>query len=294
MRDGKRHLIQTAAFFAQNPFVGNFFKGKIYQGAGKQVCVPGLNCYSCPAAAGACPIGSLQSALGGRTPGFPYYVVGLLLLFGTLFGRLICGFLCPFGFLQDLLYKIRSRKPKLPDRVDRPLRYGKYVTLAAVILLPLLLRDPFGLGTPAFCKYLCPVGTLEGGVPLVLGNAGLRGAVGWLFSWKLTVLLAVLAASVLLYRPFCKYLCPLGGLYGLMNRFSLYRLSVDETKCTHCGACARACKMGVNVPENPNSAECIRCGVCRDSCSAHAICGEIRARRDAGTERPKGRGASRL
>lgn len=272
MRDGKRHLIQTAALFAQNPFVGNFFAGKIYQGAGKQVCVPGLNCYSCPAAAGACPIGSLQAVLGGRERDLSYYVVGLLLLFGTLFGRLICGFLCPFGFLQDLLYKIRSRKPKLPDRVDRPLRYGKYVTLAAVILLPLLLRDPFGLGTPAFCKYLCPAGTLEGGVPLVLGNAGLRGAIGWLFSWKMVVLLVVLLASVFLYRPFCKYLCPLGGFYGLMNRFSLYQMSVDETKCTRCGACARVCKMGVKVYENPNSAECIRCGVCSDTCPANAIC----------------------
>ena len=135
MRQGKRHLIQALAAIAHNPHLGNFFTGRIYQGPTKGVCVPGLNCYSCPGAAGACPIGSLQAVVGGRGRGVPYYVTGSVLLFGALFGRLICGFLCPFGFVQDLLHKILSPKPSVPRRLDWALRRGKYASLAAVLLL---------------------------------------------------------------------------------------------------------------------------------------------------------------
>lgn len=271
MRQGKRHLIQALAAIAHNPHLGNFFTGRIYQGPTKGVCVPGLNCYSCPGAAGACPIGSLQAVIGGRGRGVPYYVTGSVLLFGALFGRLICGFLCPFGFVQDLLHKIPSPKPSVPRRLDWALRRGKYASLAAVLLLPAVLTDAFGIGDPFFCKYVCPAGTLEGGVPLLLANEALRAAAGFLFSWKMGILALVLAGSALLYRPFCKYLCPLGAVYGLLNRFSVYRMGVDPSACIHCGKCHRACKMGVDVTGDINSAECIRCGACKEACPAGAI-----------------------
>lgn len=271
MKQWKRHLIQAISTLLHNPYLPNFFKGTIYQGATKHLCVPGLNCYSCPGAAGACPIGSLQAVIGGYGRNIPYYVMGVILLFGVLLGRLICGFLCPFGLIQELLHKIPSPKPKLPRRLDKTLRWGKYAALAAVVLLPALLTDAFGLGTPYFCKYLCPVGTLEGGIPLAIANESIRGALGFLFSWKMGILVVILAASVLLYRPFCKYLCPLGAIYGLLNRFSVYQMEVDENACIHCGKCESACQMGVDVTSNINSAECIRCGACKAACPTHAI-----------------------
>lgn len=271
MKQGIRHLIQALAALVHNPYLGNFFVGRIHQGPSKRLCVPGLNCYSCPGAAGACPIGSLQAVIGGRTRSVSYYVTGTVLLFGVLFGRLICGFLCPFGFVQDLLHKIPSPKPSPPRRLDRGLRWGKYVSLVAVLLLPALLKDSFGIGDPFFCKYVCPAGTLEGGLPLLATNAALRAAAGFLFSWKLVLLVLVIAGSVLVYRPFCKYLCPLGAIYGLLNRFSVYQMGVNESACIHCGRCEKACKMGVDVTGNINSAECIRCGACKAACPTGAI-----------------------
>ncbi|MGI6336824.1 MAG: 4Fe-4S binding protein [Eubacteriales bacterium] len=271
MKERKRHLIQAASSLLHNPHLSNFLTGKIHQGATKHICVPGLNCYSCPGAAGACPIGSLQAVMGGRTKNISYYVLGTVLLFGVLFGRLICGFVCPFGFVQDLLHKIPSPKPGLPKRLDKTMRWGKYIALAAVLILPAILTDAYGIGAPYFCKYVCPAGTLEGGVPLAIASEAVRGALGFLFSWKMAVLLAVIAGSVLLYRPFCKYLCPLGAIYGLLNRFSAYRMKVDDNACVHCGKCEQACKMGVKVTQNINSAECIRCGLCKDVCPKHAI-----------------------
>lgn len=273
MQEKRRTLIQALAALLTNGHLAGFFTGRIWQGGSKRICVPGLNCYSCPGALGACPIGSLQAVLNGGKRGLPYYVVGTLLLFGTVFGRLICGFLCPFGLVQDLLYKIKTRKAAVPRRLDRPLRRTKYAVLAVlVILLPLLARDPYGMGLPWFCKYVCPAGTLEGGIPLLLANESLRAMAGALFSWKMAILATVIVGSVLLYRPFCKYLCPLGAIYGLFNRFSFYRMEVDQAKCTRCGACERACKMNVEVTKNINSAECIRCGACKAACPHGAIC----------------------
>lgn len=272
MKQKKRHLIQLIATVLTNGHLSGFVQGTIWQGRSKSICVPGLNCYSCPGALGACPIGALQASLNGNKPGFPYYVVGFLILFGTLFGRLICGFLCPFGFLQDLLYKIKGKKLQIPERVDGILRYLKYVILIVfVILLPAVVHDAFGIGDPWFCKYICPAGTLEGGIPLLIHNESLRNMIGILFSWKFFLLTLFLLSSVFIYRPFCKYICPLGAIYGLFNRIGFYKMNVDEAKCIHCGACERRCKMNVKVLKNINSAECIRCGECKENCPVNAI-----------------------
>lgn len=266
-----RGWIQAAAFLLTNIHLPNFFKGQIYRGTGKIVCVPGLNCYSCPGAAGACPIGAFQAVVGSSKFRFSYYITGILILLGVLLGRFICGFLCPFGWFQELLHKIPT--PKLSTRRLKPLRYLKYaVLLVMVVLLPTLITNDLGMGNPFFCKYLCPQGVLEGAIPLALVNSGIRAALGKLFTWKLGILIAVAVLSVLFYRPFCKWLCPLGAFYALFNRVSLLQMQVDKNKCVSCGKCARACKMDVDVTKNPNHTECIRCGMCVRACPTGAIC----------------------
>ena len=265
-----RGPIQAGAALLTNLHLPNFLKGGIYQGGGKAVCVPGLNCYSCPAASGACPIGSFQAVVGSSKFSFSYYITGFLILLGVLLGRFICGFLCPFGWLQELLHKIPTRK--LSTKRLKPLTYIKYaVLLFMVALLPVLVTTDVGMGDPLFCKYLCPQGVLEGAIPLSAVNSGIRAALGTLFSWKLGILIAVIVLSVLFYRPFCKWLCPLGAFYALLNRVSLFGMKVDQHKCISCGKCARACKMDVDVTKTPDHAECIRCGMCVRACPTHAV-----------------------
>ena len=265
-----RGFIQAAATLVTNIHLPNFSKGSIYQGAGKTVCVPGLNCYSCPAASGACPIGSFQAVVGSSKFNFSYYVTGTLILLGVLLGRFVCGFLCPFGWLQELLHKIPGKK--FSTKKLKPLTYIKYVVLLfAVVLLPVLVVNDVGMGDPFFCKYICPQGVLEGAIPLAIANAGIRSALGKLFTWKLAVLIAVVVLSVLFYRPFCKWICPLGAFYALMNRVSLLGIQVDACKCVSCGKCSRVCQMDVDVVRAPNHAECIRCGKCIGACPVDAI-----------------------
>ena len=240
-------------------------------GKAKTVCVPGLNCYSCPAATGACPIGAIQSVIGSSKFKFSYYVTGTLILLGVLLGRFVCGFLCPFGWFQELIHKIPLPRKKLSTKKLRPLRYLKYLILLLTVTLPLIFTNEVGLGDPFFCKYLCPQGVLEGAIPLSMASESIRSALGSLFTWKSVVLGTVAILSLLFYRPFCKWLCPLGAFYALFNRVSLTGMQVDGHKCVHCGRCEKACKMDVDVTKTPDHPECIRCGMCVKACPTGAV-----------------------
>ena len=87
----KRHIVQLLAALIYNLNLGGFSTGTLYQGVTKGLCVPGLNCYSCPGAVGACPIGALQNALAAPDHRLPFYLLGTLLAFGALLGRTVCG-----------------------------------------------------------------------------------------------------------------------------------------------------------------------------------------------------------
>lgn len=267
-----RHGVQALWALLTNSYLIGFVQGKIYKGDLKKLCVPGMNCYSCPGAVGSCPIGSLQAVIGSWNFKFAFYVAGFLVFIGALVGRFVCGWLCPFGLIQDLLHKIPFPKKIKTFRGDKLLRKLKYVILVVfVILLPMFLVDVMGQGAPYFCKLICPVGTLEGGIPLVLMNKSMHSVLGWLYAWKNILLAAIILLSILIYRPFCKYICPLGAIYSVFNPISVFRYRVDEHKCVHCGACSKSCKMGVDPVQNANHPECIRCGLCKKVCPTGAI-----------------------
>ena len=272
LRRHVRTAVQLGWTALTNGYASGFAKGTIYKGELKRVCVPGLNCYSCPGALGSCPIGSLQAVLGDREHWFSFYAVGFLLFIGALLGRFVCGWLCPFGLVQDLLHKIPFPKKRKLLPGDRYLKYLRYLVLAVlVILLPLTVLDLVGQGSPWYCKYVCPSGTLFAGIPLVLMNEELQSSLGWLFNWKLGLLVVILLLSVWSYRPFCRYLCPLGAIYGIFNPIAFYRYEVDKEKCINCGACTRACGFELKPNLNPNSSECIRCGDCIRACPKGAL-----------------------
>lgn len=273
-----RLWVQIIFTAVTNGYFYGYATGSIYRGPLKTVCVPGLNCYSCPGALGSCPIGSLQAVIGSKDYKFSFYIVGVLIFFGSVFGRFICGWLCPFGLIQDLLYKLpffQKRKNLPGHKILVKLKY--IILLLFVIILPITVTNFIGMGDPWFCKYICPSGTLMAGLPLVGMNESLQKAAGGLFSWKICLLAAVTIFSVWIYRPFCKYICPLGAAYSAFNPIALYRYQVKEDACTKCGKCQRVCKMDIRVWENPNSPECIRCGDCIKNCPEKAI---LRAKRD--------------
>ncbi len=265
----KRRLIQLYAALLHNANLKGYVTGSIYTGPVKSICSPGLNCYSCPAASGACPLGALQNALSATSHRAPYYMFGIIALYGLIFGRWICGFLCPFGFIQELLHKIPTPKLK-KNRVTRVLSYFKYVVLVFFVgILPLAyaFRD-FPL--PGFCKYICPAGTLEGAMGLLSNkvNEGYFRMLGPLFTWKFLLMVSILVACVFIFRAFCRFLCPLGALYGFFNRIALVGVKVVPHQCTNCGLCIGKCKMDTR---RVGDHECIQCGECISACPTGAI-----------------------
>lgn len=261
--------IQLASGIFFNGYLKGFGTGTIYNGRSKGACVPVLNCYSCPGALGACPIGSLQAVLGQRR--IPFYILGSIMLFGIALGRVVCGFLCPFGFLQDMFHRIPSFKIRVPDRLHKALCMVKYGILAImVVALPLAIAMGKGVAVPFFCKYVCPAGTASG-VILVALNPTLRKLMGVLFGWKFLVLIVVLLLAIAIPRPFCRYLCPLGAFYGLYHKISLFSMTLDEASCIQCGKCEQICPMQVDITKKIQSAECIQCGACRNICPTGAI-----------------------
>lgn len=275
-----RKLVQTLWVFLSNGFWAFPVTRTIYQGPMKVICAPGLNCYSCPAATLSCPIGALQQLLGNLRFSLEngqlflgWYVVGAMGVLGSLFGRMICGWFCPFGFFQELLHKIPSRKFQVP----RPLRYFKYAVLAVmVVLLPLLVVDQYGGGVTWFCKYLCPAGTIEAGLPMLFLQPDLRKVLGFLFLNKLVILVVFIIWSIIASRPFCRTTCPLGAFYALFRKAKLIRLQWHEDRCTHCQACHQVCPMGVKFNESPDDGECITCLKClHQACQYEAISLEV-------------------
>ncbi len=264
-RPSKRRLIQLYVALLYNANIRGFVTGKISTSGSKNMCVPGFNCYSCPGAVGACPLGSLQNALGGSKTSTIAYVFGIIILFGLICGRTICGFLCPMGLLQDLIYKIKSPKLK-KSRFTKILSYFKYVLLLVfVIIIPLAYSNVIVL--PAFCQYICPVGLLAGLFYLPNNTAELE-SLGVLFTWKFSLAVAILIGAVFVYRLFCRFFCPLGALYGFFSRLALLGVKLDKDKCTACGLCIKTCKVDIT---RVGDHECIQCGACVSVCPTNAI-----------------------
>ena len=265
----KRRLIQLYSALLFNCYLKGYITGNIFTGVTKYACTPGLNCYSCPGAVTSCPIGSLQSAFSASKKTAPYYMLGILMLYGILFGRWICGWLCPFGLLQDLLHKIKTPKIK-KSGITKALSVLKYIIVVIFVFIIPLVAMTKDIPLPSFCKYICPAGTVGGAFGLLINpnNSGKFLGLGSLFTWKFLLSISIIVSCIFIYRTFCRFLCPLGAIYGLFNKFSIFGIKLEKNKCINCGKCITTCKMDIH---HVGDMECIHCGECISVCPTKAI-----------------------
>lgn len=217
------------------------------------ICGPVFHCYSCPLATFACPIGVLANFSALHL--IPYIAIGVVLLSGALVGGFVCGWICPFGFLQDLLGKVPLPKLRLPGWMG----YFRYVVLVGLVLLIPYL---FGEEHPLFFCRLCPAGALEAAVPHTVSQAIAGKEVVWPSAVKLTILALFLGSALVVWRPWCRLFCPLGALYTLCNRFSVLVLRFNADRCTDCRLCENMCRYGAYDDKQPAPSRCIRCLDC--------------------------------
>ena len=256
----KRRLVQLYSALLFNANLKGYVQGNMFVGSSKFICSPGINCYSCPGAIGTCPLGALQNEMGNRH--VPFYILGILFLYGLMLGRTICGWLCPFGLFQDLIYKIKTPKLK-KSGTTRVLSYFKYVILAVFVFI----LTGFGI-YPAFCKYICPAGILEGAFGILPQDSDYLSMLGSLFTWKFILFVTIVVFCIFAYRAFCRFICPLGAIYSLFNRFSFFGIKLNRDACTSCGKCVTKCKLDI---KHVGDQECISCGECIDVCPTKAI-----------------------
>ena len=266
---------------------------------------PSIHCYACPLSVWICPVGALQNFVkAGR---FPFFVVGTMVGAGVGFGRAVCGWICPFGLLNDLLAGLNRLKTRLGAVVALlalflgafslaaamvDLRAG--VALALTLFFALFLIRRFHLfkylflgatiaaaiacGDTIFCKT-CAVATFEASIPYALSPNASIPVKPFGFPFLIHIGVGVLAVVGILWarRFWCRYLCPFGAIMGLTNRFSALRLHHDPEKCapkTCKAACLKSCPMGVTSLtrlKSIDATDCIRCGDCVAACPNGAL-----------------------
>jgi len=224
-------------------------------------CSPVFHCHSCPLATFACPIGVLANFSAIHV--FPFLAVGALLTTGVLLGGFICGWVCPFGFLQDLVGRIPTPKFELPGWM----RHFRFVVLAILVLaIPYMFGEEHAL---FFCR-LCPAGAVEAAVPNTVRLAATGQEVVWPTIAKSSILGVFLVAMFFTWRPWCTVFCPLGAIFSLCNLFSFVFIRVHKEDCNDCGRCEKLCRYGGGPRQKGGDMQCIRCLDCAN-CNQVAV-----------------------
>lgn len=232
------------------------------------VCVPGLNCQFCRYSVAGCPLGITQWAMAGNLGRIAWHFWGLLVLMALLFGRTICGWACPIGFFQEILNKVPLPKLK-KNRFTKLLSYLKYLLGAVFVIgLPFYTGYFTARGITSFCAFICPGNLLETAIIPNLLRGNITNLLIATQNQKFYGIMLLLVAMLFIYRPFCRFICPLGAFYGFFNRFAIVGIHVDKTRCVNCGACSRTCKMDTRLAGDH---ECISCGECISKCPVQAI-----------------------
>ena len=246
---GNRRFSQWFFLLLSNAFIFRWFTVPLF----RWFPCPFMNCHGCPFSFFACPIGVMEHAFSIGTISF--LTIGIIFLFGGIFGRMLCGWLCPAGFLQELVNKIPIKKRKIPNF----LFYLKYpILFFFVFFLPFFFTHQ-----PDFCRFICPVGTFEAGILGIWYDQALRRMVDWIFYLKVGILAMVIIALFFYRRFFCHVLCPLGTIFSFFNKVSLVQIEVKKENCPdNCNACEKKCPMSLKVQEEINSSSCIRCMEC--------------------------------
>ncbi|HDN02018.1 MAG TPA: 4Fe-4S binding protein [Candidatus Bathyarchaeota archaeon] len=262
-----RRLLQLIGLFLANlGILGLSHIGFVY---------PYLYCYACPFSILGCPFGVLQNMMIVRA--VPFLSVGGLFSIYLFSGRFFCGWICPIGLLTEVFHKterfVNGKLFKIKVKIaspPKPLTFVKYGVLVVSLIVAYMFKDTY------FCKG-CIAGFLVAGIPYRLRlHIGLFSGLTLThpFTIHIIIFIVIFILSLSYLGKFwCRFICPVGAMAGILNNVSLLRLEYDKSKCTGCMLCVQACPMAINPTELDAYAEsdCIRCGSCVDACPSGSL-----------------------
>ncbi|MCF2144389.1 MAG: 4Fe-4S binding protein [Candidatus Heimdallarchaeota archaeon] len=227
---------------------------------------------------------------------FPFLVFGVTLIIGGLFGRMLCGWVCPFGFFQDLLRLIPVKKLKISKPLNKGLRDIRAVIFWGVILVGSFVgykelinqsvAENFGVFAQQPWTPFNPAATLFVMFFYMIfwkqypGGSEDFAAGDWsfMFYFRIVILLVVIGFSIFIPRFYCRYVCPIGYAMGFTAKYSLIGIARNPARCTRCGECEAMCeRTAMQVPildysyQRVRDANCTNCGNCLDACPHGAI-----------------------
>jgi ferredoxin-type protein NapH len=233
---------------------------------------------------------------------FPWVGLASFVIVGVLIGKSMCGWVCPFGFVQDLVGFFRRKQTDLSTRTHETMVYVKYLVLAATLFIFVTFsisevmgasggyQSALGIFANAPFTVLSPSETLFATLPTMVHNfsvsmfsssgvdvLGSIGSLSALFWAQFVIMILVLAFVAYVPRSWCRYFCPHGAIMAIMNNFSFIGLRRDPTKCEKggCGHCVQVCPTRVPILDLPwekfSHPECIYCMKCVDACEHKAI-----------------------
>lgn len=273
-RNPLRYAVQGISLLGLHGFI---FFAAAYQAIGAQwLCLPILSCHACPVTWTACPVGMLVHFAGWRI--FPFAALGILIAFGALVGRFFCGWVCPFGIFQGLLYRIPSPKISLPAWTN----YIKYAVLVLMVFaFPYFLGELTAL---SFCR-ICPAAAVQAVVPYWFTDGFSWG--GTLMTVRFAFLVFVIFLAIVASRSFCRVFCPIGALMAPFNYLAFWRVRPKSKPCVVCKGCDRYCPTDVKPSERLTEgidahrvADCIVCHDCMTFCPSNRPAGKRAKRAD--------------
>jgi len=232
---------------------------------------------------------------------FPWLALASFLIVGILIGKSLCGWICPFGFIQDLVGFIKRKQTEFSPRTHESMIYIKYAIVVIILFISATFsaaeisgasssyKNALGIFARAPFTALSPAETLFATLPkmiLDLSNALSANQVDVLagisslpalFWVQLAIMICVLVFAAYVPRSWCKYFCPHGAIMAFLNRFSFLGLRRDLVKCAkgECRLCVEVCPMRVRILDLPwekfSDPECIYCLKCADACPNKAI-----------------------
>ena len=294
-----RRIVQFCALIF---FVGVIFNPRIIL----PILLPVMWTWGLPNATVGDAFTALQLMLGGWSLGssvvFPWLAIASFLIFGILVGKSLCGWVCPFGLIQDIVGFIKSRKLEISPATHGGLTRLKYLILGIALLVSSTFsaskylnlhgsyERAFGIFAYAPFTVLSPAETLFSVLPKSLHGfyltfieksfvEALSGILYLppLFWLQVLILIGTIMLAAYVQRGWCRYFCPHGAIMAFMNRFSFIGLHRDPVKCAkgECRECVKACPMKVRILDLPwkkfSDPECIYCMKCADVCPNGAI-----------------------